>query len=56
MHIMDKSVTAEEQYAFAQRLISLAGRLQLRATASWRVTEGDVAVETDQETAAPRER
>ena len=56
MCIMDASIRAQEQYVFAQRLISLAGRLQLRATAPWRVVEGDVALETEHGTLARQER
>jgi len=42
MRIMDDSVTADEQYAFADRLIAMAAQLQVRASKPWLVVEGDV--------------
>ncbi len=55
MSIMDGSVTAEEHYVFAERLINLAGRLKVRVTQPWRVIEGEVASEADDDTVARRE-
>ncbi len=56
MRIMDKSVTAEEQYGFAERLIGMAARLQVRATKPWVVVEGEVGSEPDNGTVTSRER
>jgi hypothetical protein len=40
LHIMDESATADEQYAFAERLAAMARRLQARArTCAWWSTE-----------------
>lgn len=41
MRLMDGSASAAEQYAFAQRLIAMAARLQVRAREPWRVVEGE---------------
>lgn len=41
MRMMENSVTADEQHAFAERLIAMARQLQTRASGV--VIEGDVA-------------
>jgi len=58
MRIMDDSVTADEQYAFADRLIAMAAQLQVRASKPWLVVEGDVVAASDygNGTAKHRER
>ncbi|MGH3934456.1 MAG: hypothetical protein ACRDS1_05680 [Pseudonocardiaceae bacterium] len=47
MRIMDDSATAEEHYAFADRLAAMARRLQNRAAHVGLVIEGEVAVAAD---------
>ncbi len=42
MRIMDESVTADDQYAFAERLIAMATRLQVRVTKPWLVVDGEI--------------
>lgn len=49
MHIMGESATADEQHAFAERLIAMARQLQARALDV--VIEGDIAAISD--TAVP---
>lgn len=48
MRIMDDSATAEEHYAFAQRLTAMAARLQARGTQVGVVIDGEVTITTDQ--------
>ncbi len=48
MRIMDDSATAEEHYAFAERLAAMARRLQARATHAALVIDGEVAIAADQ--------
>jgi hypothetical protein len=48
MRIMDESATAEEHYAFAERLAAMARRLQDRAAHLGLVIDGEVAIATDQ--------
>jgi hypothetical protein len=45
MKIMDESVTvtAQEQYAFAERLVAMGRRLEARAAETGMVVEGEVA-------------
>ncbi len=47
MRIMDESVTAEERYAFAERLIAMAAQLQVHPTKPWVVVEGAVVSAPD---------
>ena len=54
--IMDESVTAEEQYAFAQRLIAMAAQLQERASKPWLVVEGAVVATSDSDDGAVQYR
>lgn len=49
MQIMAESATADEQHAFAERLLAMARRLQARASEV--VIEGDIAAMSD--TAVP---
>jgi NADH:ubiquinone oxidoreductase subunit D len=49
MHIMDESATAEEHYAFADRLAAMARQLQARAAHVSLVINGEVVVATDQD-------
>ncbi|MDQ3276126.1 MAG: hypothetical protein M3Q39_14170 [Actinomycetota bacterium] len=56
MRIMDQSVTADEQDAFADRLIAMATQLQLRASKTWVVVEGDVVLAPDDATGAAQHR
>ncbi len=49
MRIMDESATAEEQYAFAERLAAMAQRLQARAAHVGLVIDGEVAITADQD-------
>ena len=44
MRIMDDSATAEEHYAFAERLAAMARRLQARAAQVGLVIDGEVAI------------
>ena len=46
MKMMDESVTvtAEEQYAFAERLMAMGRRLQSRASGVGSVVEGEVVI------------
>ncbi len=46
MKMMDESVTvtAEEQYAFAERLMAMGRRLQSRASGVGSVAEGEVVI------------
>ncbi len=56
MRIMDKSVTAEEQRIFAERLTAMAARLQTRGTGGpWVVVEGEVNSKPDNGTVTRRE-
>ena len=48
MRIMDDSATAEEHYAFAERLAAMARRLQARAAHVGLVIDGEVAIAADQ--------
>ncbi len=48
MRIMDESATAEEHYAFAERLAAMAQRLQARAAHVGLVIDGEVAIAADQ--------
>ncbi len=48
MRIMDESATAEEHHAFAERLATMAQRLQTRAAHVSLVIDGEVAVGADQ--------
>lgn len=50
LRIMDDSATAEEHYAFAERLAAMARRLQARAAQVGLVIDGDFAI-----TAGPSE-
>lgn len=43
LRIMDESATAEEQYAFADRLAAMALRLQARAASVGMVVDGEVS-------------
>ncbi|MDQ3151219.1 MAG: hypothetical protein M3R63_05655 [Actinomycetota bacterium] len=56
MRIMDQSVTADEQHAFAERLIAMAAQLQVRASKPWTVVEGDVVPTSDDNTGAAQHR
>ncbi len=59
MRVMDGSVTAEEQCAFAERLINLASRFKVRVTPPWReVVEGEVVANlcVDEHTVQHQER
>lgn len=47
MRIMDDSASAEEHYAFAERLAAMARRLQARAAQVGLVIDGEVATTTD---------
>jgi hypothetical protein len=47
MRIMDGSATAEEHYAFAERLAEMARRLQARAAHVGLVIDGEVAIVAD---------
>ncbi|HEX4102326.1 MAG TPA: hypothetical protein VHY21_17595 [Pseudonocardiaceae bacterium] len=49
MRIMDESATAEEHYAFAERLAAMARRLQARAADVSLVIDGEVAIAADQD-------
>lgn len=49
MRIMDESATAEEHYAFAERLAAMARRLQARAAHVSLVIGGEVAIAADQD-------
>ncbi|MGB7796161.1 MAG: hypothetical protein WA731_11340 [Pseudonocardiaceae bacterium] len=49
MRIMDESATAEEHYAFAERLAAMARRLQARAAHVSLVIDGEVAIAADQD-------
>lgn len=42
MRIMDGSVTAEEQCAFAERLVTMAHRLRIRASDAGSVVDGEI--------------
>ncbi len=42
MRTMDERATADEQYAFAERLIAMAAQLKVRVTKPWLVVEGEV--------------
>lgn len=48
MRIMDESATAEEHYAFAERLAAMAQRLQDRGAHMGFVIDGEVAVAADE--------
>jgi NADH:ubiquinone oxidoreductase subunit D len=48
MRIMDESATAEEHYAFAERLTVMARRLQDRAAHVGLVIDGEVTITADQ--------
>jgi hypothetical protein len=48
MRIMDESATAEEHYAFAERLAAMARRLQARAAHVGLVIDGEVVIAVDQ--------
>lgn len=48
MRIMDESATAEEHYAFAERLAAMARRLQLRAVHVGLVIDGETAIAADE--------
>ena len=48
MRIMDDSATAEEHYAFAQRLTAMAARLHTRGTQVGLVIDGGVTLTADQ--------
>jgi hypothetical protein len=48
MRIMEDSATAEEHYAFAQRLAAMAQRLQARGTQVGVVIDGEVMITTEQ--------
>jgi hypothetical protein len=48
MRIMDDIATAEEHYAFAQRLTAMATRLQARGTQVGVVIDGEVTLTADQ--------
>ncbi|MGH3801399.1 MAG: hypothetical protein ACRDTD_14930 [Pseudonocardiaceae bacterium] len=48
MRIMDDSATAEEHYAFAERLAAMAQRLQAWAAHVGLVIDGEVAITADQ--------
>jgi NADH:ubiquinone oxidoreductase subunit D len=48
MRIMDDSATAEEHYAFAQRLTAMAARLEARGKQVGVVIDGEVMIITDQ--------
>jgi hypothetical protein len=48
MRIMEDSATAEEHYAFAQRLAAMAQRLQAQGTQVGVVIDGEVAITADQ--------
>ncbi|MGH3843518.1 MAG: hypothetical protein ACRDS0_19045 [Pseudonocardiaceae bacterium] len=47
MRIMDESATAEEHYAFAERLEAMARRLQARAMRVGQVIDGEFAIASD---------
>ncbi|MFZ2119194.1 MAG: hypothetical protein WAU83_22230 [Pseudonocardiaceae bacterium] len=49
MRIMDESATAEEHYAFADRLAAMARRLQARAAHVSLVIDVEVAIAADQD-------
>jgi hypothetical protein len=49
MRIMDESATAEEHYTFAERLETMARRLQARAAQVSSVIDGEVAIAADQD-------
>ncbi len=49
LRIMDESATAEEHYAFAERLAAMARRLQARAAHVNLVIDGEVAIAADQD-------
>ncbi|MGH3902148.1 MAG: hypothetical protein ACRDTA_28635 [Pseudonocardiaceae bacterium] len=44
MRIMDDTATAQEHYAFAERLAAMAQRLQVRAAHVSLVIDGEVAI------------
>lgn len=48
MRIMDESATADEHYAFAERLTAMARRLQTRAAHVSLVIDGEVVIDSDQ--------
>jgi hypothetical protein len=48
MRIMDETATAEEHYAFAERLTAMARRLQDRAAHVGLVIDGEVTIAADQ--------
>ncbi len=56
MRIMDESVTADEQYTFAERLIAMATQLQVRATTPWLVVDGETDSGADNDTVPRRKR
>jgi NADH:ubiquinone oxidoreductase subunit D len=47
MRIMDESATAEEHYAFAERLAAMAQRLQDRGAHLGFVIDGEITAATD---------
>lgn len=47
MRIMDDIATAEEHYAFAERLAAMAQRLQVRAGHGALVIDGEIAIASD---------
>ncbi len=54
--LMDDIATAEEHYAFAERLAAMARRLQARAARAGMVIDGEVAITTDQNGTAAQAR
>lgn len=48
MRIMDDYATADEHYAFAERLTAMARRLRARAAHMSLVIDGEVAIDADQ--------
>ena len=48
MRIIDESATVEEHYAFAERLIAMARRLQARAAHVGLAIDGEVVIAADQ--------
>ena len=58
MKIMDESVTvsAQEQCAFAERLVAMGRRLEARAATTGMVVEGKVAASPNREQNMPPER
>lgn len=48
MRIMDDSATAEEHYVFAERLVTMALRLQARGEHVGLVIDGEITIAADQ--------